>query len=116
MWKNAKGGGGNKVMWDNTHTSNIAAGSTTTFNCGFRPKYIMATLQYLNGSSWFQMTVLHNNEVDPNRFTQFWDNNIENRALPNTTYLGIGEITDTYFTIVNPPLPIRYLYAIAVSY
>lgn len=108
-------GGGSKVVWDNTHLSTIAAGSTTTFNCGFRPKYIVATFQY-NNSGWFQIAVLHNDEADPNRFTQLWDNNVENRELPNTTYLGIGEITDTYFTIVNPSLQIRYLYVVAISY
>lgn len=94
--------------------SAISAGVGKTINCGFKPKYIFFSLQYYVNSTWVQVCGVYDSS-NPSSFIQMYNNTDTSREIPNTSFLGIGDVTDTGFTIVNPSYQIKNVYWLATS-
>ena len=80
-------------------TSSHTTGTTTTYTCGFEPKYLLVRLMYKSGNNLYMMECMYKSDA-PNSFEQLYYNGTgSTRALPNTSFTGIGSITSTGFTV-----------------
>ena len=92
------GGGGNIAHGEDNTTH--ASGTPVPIPCGFKPKYVNVSLLYSSGGNYYLMTCLYKDD-NPNIMSRLMYNGTsDTKSLPNTSYTGIGEITDTGFTLI----------------